>query len=532
MALIINLILNRDTLLRKKNGSEILENEYKTVNRYRQFLFAATLYFISDIAWGFLYENRYISIVFTLLYLDTVLYFLLIYLTMLTWIRYIVAYLNKRGRKSKSLLYAAWIMFLLALIQLTVNFFYPFIFSFNENHDYVAEIGRHIAFFFHVALYIVTSTYMLIIAHKSAGNEKRRYTAVGFTCLVMELFAILQIFDAEYPSYALGLIIGISVIHSFVEAGERKEKEIYDNIAKSLSDNYEVIYYIDIKTDEFLEFSRSNEYASMNIPVEGQNFYKETLLNIEKYVHPDDKEFAKKMYSRETIFEKLKDKKSYSYKYRVMIYGHSRHIQFTVMFAKDKKHFILYEKDIEDEITAENMRLENQKMQITFTQIAEILAVNYDMIYYVDADNSNYISFESRNIYGYLKIQKSGDDFFTDSKLNISKIVHKNDQNLVLDFINKDYLNAHLLNQKNCHLNYRINTSKQTHFIRLTVQKTADGTHYIFLMENIDEEIQREKQHLKALNTEKELARRDELTGVKNKTAYTEMEKSVQANGR
>ena len=43
-------------------------------------------------------------------------------------------------------------------------------------------------------------------------------------------------------------------------------------------------------------------------------------------------------------------------------------------------------------------------------------------------------------------------------------------------------------------------------------------------------EVKKEKQHLKALNTEKELARRDELTGIKNKTAYTELEKSVQTN--
>ena len=33
-----------------------------------------------------------------------------------------------------------------------------------------------------------------------------------------------------------------------------------------------------------------------------------------------------------------------------------------------------------------------------------------------------------------------------------------------------------------------------------------------------------------ALKTEKELARRDELTGTKNKTAYTELERSVQNN--
>ena len=64
----------------------------------------------------------------------------------------------------------------------------------------------------------------------------------------------------------------------------------------------------------------------------------------------------------------------------------------------------------------------------------------------------------------------------------------------------------------------------------MTVQKTADETHYIIGIENINDEVKKEKQHLKALNTEKELARRDELTGVKNKTAYTELEKSVQSN--
>ena len=35
---------------------------------------------------------------------------------------------------------------------------------------------------------------------------------------------------------------------------------------------------------------------------------------------------------------------------------------------------------------------------------------------------------------------------------------------------------------------------------------------------------------MKALKTEKELARRDELTGTKNKTAYKELEASVQSN--
>ena len=347
---------------------------------------------------------------------------------------------------------------------------------------------------------------------------------------MLDFFLILQLLEPKYPFYAAGLIITICVIHTYVEAGERKEKEIYDNIARSLAEDYETMYYINIKTGEYLEFSASNEYASMKVPVLGRNFYEETNENIERYVHPDDREFAKTLYSKEIMLKNLEERNSYSYKYRIMVENFPRHFQFTVMRANDRRHFILYEKDIEDEITAENMRLEIQKKHVTFTQIAEILAVNYDVIYYVDAENSSYTTFECRKIYGRLNRQLSGDDFFADVKKDIPLLVHKNDRDLVRDFIDRDHIITTLSNQKTCTMDYRIVVAKHTHYARITVQKTANSSHYIIGVENIDDEIKKEKQHLKALNTEKELARRDELTGVKNKTAYKELEKSVQSN--
>ena len=257
LALILNLIINRETLIHIRDKSGESKTEQKFVSRYRYFLLAATCYFIVDIFWGILYEHHHIEKLFPVLYFDCILYFLFIFVTMLTWIRYIVAYLDMHNRKSKALLYAVWAMFTLALIYLIINNFKPFIFSFNEQHEYIIEPGRHIAFILQVVLYLVTSTYMLFLAHKSTGGEKTRYIAVGLTCLVMEFFLILQLFDDRYPSYATGLIIGICLIHSYVEAGERKEKEIYDNIARSLAEDYEAMYYINIETGEFMEFSSS-----------------------------------------------------------------------------------------------------------------------------------------------------------------------------------------------------------------------------------------------------------------------------------
>ena len=401
LALILNLIINRETLKIVRER----ENERRAVARYRYFLAAANCYFVTDIAWGLLYERREVAAVFPFLFLDCSLYFLFMFLTMTAWIRYVLSYLNQRGLRGKILLSMVWTMFTIALVFLAINFFHPYIFSFNERHEYVTELGRHIAFVLQIVLYVAASIYTFYAASKLSGGRKSRHVAVGLTCLVMELFSVWQILQPQHPIYAMGLIVGICVIHSFVEARERKEKEIY-----------------------------------------------------------------------------------------------------------------------------KNTRREDQKKRVTFTQIAEALAANYDLIYYVDAKDASYISYECRNIYGKLDVQKSGDDFFADSQNDIPNVVHKGDRDLVGDFLDKDHLASALASQKSCVLDYRIVTSGKTHYARMTVQKTADATHFIIGVENIDEEIKREKQHLKALNTEKELARRDELTGVKNKTAYNELERSVQAN--
>ena len=530
LALILNIIINHEALSKVKFRISEIKKEKTSNVLFGYFLVATNCYFITDVAWGFLYGNHEVSSIYPFLYVDTVLYFFFLFLTMLTWIRYVVAYLDKRGRKSRLFLYASWTIFVIDVVLLIVNFFNPLFFSFNENHEYVTEPGRHIAFAMQIVLYLVTTVYMLLISRKSHGGEKTRYITVGLTCLAMELFQVLQILDSSIPYYATGLLIGICIIHSFVEAGEKKEKNVYNNIATSLAEDYEAMYYINIETGRYREFSTSEEYASLNVPVEGKDFYEETQANIDTYVHPDDRDFARTLYKKETVLKNLENRKSYSYKYRIMVDGSARYFRFTIIRANDDKHFILYEKDIDEEITAENIRLEDLKKHVTFSQIAEILAVNYDVIYYVDAKDSSYISYECRNIYGDLTAHTSGDDFFADSQMDISVIVHKNDRDRVLEFASKANITRALKNQKSISIDYKVTAGRKVHYTRMTARKAANGTHYIIGIENIDDEIKREKQYLKALNTEKELARRDELTGVKNKNAYHELESSVQTN--
>ncbi|MBQ9550058.1 MAG: diguanylate cyclase [Lachnospiraceae bacterium] len=530
VALILHFIINRDALKRIEERPGVEKAWLKEAKRYRYFLISLTLYYIIDIAWGILYEYHGIPALFPIIYSDTVFYFIFRFLTMLTWIRFVVAYLDKRDRPSRAILYGVWTLFTLSLIYLMVNRFHHFIFSFNENNEYIAEPGRYIAFLLQIILYLITSLYLLYIARGTEGTERVRFTAVGLTTLVMLLFQVIQLLYPLLPIYSMGLIIGTSLVHSFVEEDEKQDKEIYDNIARSLAEVYEVIYYIDIESGKYREFSKSSEYDALNVPTEYRDFFSETRINIRKYVYPEDREFAESLYYSEVLEKNLEGRDSFSYKYRLMTGDEARYYRFTVMRSNDDKHLILYGKDINDEITAESILMEHQKQNITFSQIAESLASNYDEIYYVDVENGAYVGYGSNDMYGQLEIRHTGDDFFSESISNIPKVIHRNDRDMLTEFVSRDNMISAMEGRKRDSIVYRIAVDGRNHYVRLTVRYSSDRTHFIIGIENVDAEVRKEKEVLKALNTEKKLARRDELTGVKNKTAYRELEQAVQTN--
>ena len=529
-ALIINLILNLGSL--KKYGFRENRNDDGTrvSVRYNYFILSANCYFIVDAAWGLLYEHNDIDALFPIIYLLTVFYFIFMLLTMLTWTRYIVAYLDKGGRCSAVLQYGVWAMFVTGIICLMLNRFYHFMFSFNDAHEYIGESGRNISLLLQIAFYTVITTYMLYVAHKSTGRDKIRYTAVAATSIVLGAFLILQILYALLPFYAVGLMIGICLVLSFVQSGEKKEKEIHDLIASAMAESYEAIFYIEIESGEYLTFSKSNKYMAMDAAATGKDFFREALESIDNCVYPADQEYARSFYSRETLLKNLEGRRSFSFKYRVLINGEPRFFLFTAMREDNGQYLIFYEKDIEDELNTEKELKDNQKKTVTFGQIAESLASNYDEIYYVDAADSSYVCYQVNNIYGQLEINKSGENFYSESFYNIPKVVYRPDRDRVSEFIARDSMISALENHRDCSITYRLMISGSVQYTRMSVRKSSDGSHFIIGVENVNDEIQKEKQHLKELKTEKELARRDELTGVKNKTAYKELEESVQRN--
>ncbi len=309
-----------------------------------------------------------------------------------------------------------------------------------------------------------------------------------------------------------------------------KEREIFNQIAGSLADHYDTLYYIDANTGKYFEYSSNELYKKLEIPDAGEDFFTESRKNIQRLVHPDDLDDILTLYYKENMLKSLENKKVVYSTYRLIIDGRPSYYRSSIIWASDREHIIVCIENIDAEISVEEALKETRRKSITYGQIAESLASHYDVIYYVDLSSNNYSEFTAKSIYGDIDILEEGKDFFEDAKRNGKQLVHENDLERVLGVLDRDYLISALESRKQYSIDYRLMVDGKVQHTRLTVMWSSDKVHFIIGVENINEQVKKEKEQLKALNVANELARRDELTGVKNKKAYNELENSVNSN--
>ena len=308
-----------------------------------------------------------------------------------------------------------------------------------------------------------------------------------------------------------------------------RQKEIYNQITASLAEQYDTLYYIDVETSTYSEISATDAYRKLNVPATGNDFFAESRRSIRKFVHPEDQEFAMKLHYKDAMLENLRKHGTSSVEYRLVVNGNVQHIRHTELLARDKKHIIVCIKNIDAEIQARLAQKADKQKNATYTQIAERLAAHYDLIYYIECESSRYSELSIRKKSGELKIREEGEDFFATSMKNVDRLIYSEDRERIRLFLDRDKLITLLENRRQLTEDYRMITAGgKLQYTRMTVTYSSDHSHFIICVENRDEDVRREQEHLAALSTANEMARRDELTHTKNKTAYHEAERELQ----
>ena len=214
LAAIILLITNRDVLWSREEKKVTL-----TQRSYRYFLMGVMGYYVTDALWGILESYRLTAV----LYADTAVHFAAMAAAVLLWTQYVISYLEGESVFEKLLYHTGRFFFTFEIIVIVVNFFRPILFWFDGSGAYHAGIARYATLAIQILMFLLTSVYTLYITAKAEGKAKRRHRTVGLFGIAMMVLIAVQVFYPLLPFYAIGYMLGTSLLHSFVMEDEKEE---------------------------------------------------------------------------------------------------------------------------------------------------------------------------------------------------------------------------------------------------------------------------------------------------------------------
>ena len=190
-----------------------------TPRGYRNFLFGALAYLITDMLWGVLASYKLTPI----LYADTAVHFIAMALAVMLWTRYVILYLGKKNAFGTFLSWSGQLFLCFEAIAVLINFFHPILFWFDESGAYYAGFARYMTLTIQILLFFLTSVYTLWITAKTEGAVRHRHLTIGLFGIAMDVCIAVQVFYPLLPFYAMGYMLGTCLLHSFVMEDEKEE---------------------------------------------------------------------------------------------------------------------------------------------------------------------------------------------------------------------------------------------------------------------------------------------------------------------
>lgn len=186
---------------------------------YRGFLASVFTYYVTDACWGVFAGLGWTRV----MYVDTMVYFIAIAVSVLMWCHFVIAYLDLNKWTARALTWFGYTLLALYIVLLATNVFNSCIFHFDEHGAYTAGPIRCLIFYPLVALNFMVAGFVFLKAIGSRDSVRRRNIVTLMFCLTMAVAIVLQIIWPLWPYYALGCLIGNCFFHVFVIEDERAE---------------------------------------------------------------------------------------------------------------------------------------------------------------------------------------------------------------------------------------------------------------------------------------------------------------------
>ena len=273
-----------------------------------------------------------------------------------------------------------------------------------------------------------------------------------------------------------GDVIAYCIVSDISDREKNKEDTLlYSDMATTLSETYQSIYYVNVVTDDYLEFNSSALYKRLKLDTTGKNFFDETLRNIKSVVVEDDIPRLTEFFDKESLMKKLGNGESAMIEYRLIIDETPYYYRLRVSKTKSNNDYIIISVENVDE--SYGMIQRQKRIMEQNLQIIEILASEYSSVYYIDLETDQLIPYsmneETENEFG--QIFRSGIGFSEAYKMYVNTVVYEKDRKVMLKAGSVKNIYKELSNKKTFITTYRSDNENEPHYCEMKFVKVGDN---------------------------------------------------------
>ena len=242
---------------------------------------------------------------------------------------------------------------------------------------------------------------------------------------------------------------------------ESEQQLTYTNVARALSSDYIYLYYVNIETENFIEYSSEGGVNSLSAERHGENFFDVARRDSNVFLDADDRTPFLEAFTKENILRNIDEHGSFILTYRLLIEGEPAYVSMKIMrMSDDDSHIIIGVSNVDAQMRQQETIERLQEEQITYSRIS-VLMGDFIAIYTVDPETGSYQQYSASKDFSDLATSKGGNDFFGDSVKESRQVIHPDDLDYFMAEFSRERMLAKAKKGRVFELHYRIMINKE-----------------------------------------------------------------------
>ena len=325
------------------------------------------------------------------------------------------------------------------------------------------------------------------------------------------------------------IILGVNRLFA-KEPTTNASEIVYTHIAHALARGYTELFYVNIETDEFIEYHTDDHLGVLTEARRGADFFESVKRDVKLFVHPEDNAKFVQTLDRDYLKGALGRSKTVELTYRRLRGGEPFYVKMNISRMEDDERIIVIAVSDIDELMRQRQAEKRIKDERVIYARLHALTGNFVVVYVVDPETGRYREFSATVDYEESFAQaKEGTDFFATVREAARNFNHPDDLDRFLSSFTEENVMAEIGRSGIYTLGYRLMNEGTPRYVQLkaaTVEE-QEGLRLIVGINDVDAQVRQEKEQERRLEQAQSQVNIDALTGVKNKHAYLEAEKKL-----